>query len=129
MPRPRTNEAKDVLRDDYFELLQDAVDTLWDDLAENSGHHADCLAQFPSNRSDCDLLAATGALQSVLRFLGFSPTKSLHLSERRKRFRIIEELRQALIDLLEGSAPAPMLRARKKRSGRRADVSSILTIK
>lgn len=133
MPRPRVNKTKAIRRrwkrDDYFELLQDAVDTLWDDLAENSTSHADCLTQFPSNRSDCDLLAAIGSLRIVLDFLRFSPTISLEYSDRHNRFRFVEELRQALVDLLEGSAPAPILRARKKRSGRRADVSSTLTLK
>jgi hypothetical protein len=133
MPRQRANDAKALHRprerDDYFELLQDAVDTLWDDLAENSKRHADYLTQFPSNRSDCDLLAAVGSLQIVLDFLIFSPSTSVEVSDRRKRFRILEELQQALVDLFEGSAPPPILRARKKDSGRRPDVSSILTIK
>src|SRR5262249_53461718 len=133
MPRPRANDAKALPKplegNDYFALLQDAVDGLWDDLAANSERHADHLTQFPSDRSGCDLIAAIDALQIVLDFLRFSPTKSLESSARRKCSRILEELRQALVDLFEGSAPAPILRARKKGKGRRADVSSTLAIK
>ena len=133
MPRRRANDAKPLPkslgRNDYFALLQDAVDNLWDGLAANSEGHANDLTQFPYDRAGCDLLAAIGALQTVLDFLRFSPTKSLEWSDRRKCSRILEELKHALFDLWEGSAPAPILMARKKGKGRRADVSSTLAIK
>jgi hypothetical protein len=137
MPRQPAKDEEDLLKElerlspehSYFQSLQDAVDELWDNLSDNSKRHASYLIQFPSNRSDCDLVAAAGALRVVLDFLRSSPTNSLDHSDRLSCFRILEELQRALVDLLEGSAPAPILRSRKKRSGRRADVSSTLTLK
>jgi hypothetical protein len=120
-------EALELL--DYLELLQWSVDELWYDLAHNSASHAKNLARFSDYKHDVDLVAAVRALDAVVDFLRFSPSKSLSPADRSKRFKILDELRQVLFDLSEGGAPAPMLRPRSKGSGRRADVSSVLAVK
>jgi hypothetical protein len=120
-------EALELL--DYLELLQDSVDDLWDKLADNHVGHLDDLKRFPQDKPSCDLVAAFLAIDAVINFLRFSPGKSLSISDRRKRFKILDELRQALFDLSEGGAPAPMLMPQSKGSGRRADVSSVLAVK
>ena len=120
-------EALELL--DYLELLQDSVDDLWDQLADNHVGHLDDLKRFPEDKPSCDLVAAFLAIDAVINFLRFSPGKSLSISDRRKRFKILDELRQALFDLSEGGAPAPMLRPQSKNRGRRADVSLVLGLK
>ena len=116
--------------DDYFELLQDSFDELWDELDHDSVSHAKNLARFPDDKAGCDLIAAFSAIATVIKFLRFSPSNSsMTIVERRKRFKILDELRQALFDLSEGGAPAPMLMPQSKGSGRRADVSSVLAVK
>ena len=120
-------EALELL--DYLELLQDSVDELWDDLEDNRALYAKNLAQFSDDKPGCDLVAAVLAVDAVIKFLRFSPSKSLSTADRRKRFKTLDELRQALLDLSEGSAPAPILRPQRKNRGRRADVSSVLAVK
>jgi hypothetical protein len=120
-------EALDLL--DYFEMLQGELDELWCRLADNSARHAAILVQFPNGKQICDLGAAFIAVDDVIRFLTFSPSMSVTMDERLKRLKILRELKQALIDLGEGSAPAPILRPLRKSQGRRGDVSSLLAIK
>jgi hypothetical protein len=120
-------EALELL--DYLELLQDSVDDLWDKLADNRAFHVKNLARFSDYEHEVDLVAAVLAVDAVVDFLQFSPTKSLGTADRHKRFKILDELRQALRDLSEGGAPAPMLRPQSKGSGRRADVSPVLALK
>jgi len=120
-------EALELL--DYLELLQWRVDTLWDELYYNSVLHEENLAQFSDHKAGVDLQAAVGAIDAVIHFLRISPSQSLSFADGLKRFKILEELGQALLDLLEGGAPAPMLRPQSKGRGRRADVSSVLAIK
>jgi len=88
--------------------------------------HAKNLARFSNDKPGCDQVAAAFALDAVISFLRSSPSNSPSdiIGDRRKRFKILDELRQALLDLSEGSAPAPMLRPQGKNRGRRADVSS-----
>jgi hypothetical protein len=120
-------EALELL--DYFDLLQDSVDDLWHELLENNAFHARSLARFPDEKHGCDLAASVLAVDAVVTFLQFSPTLSLTTTDRLRRFKILYDLRQALLDLAEGGPPAPMLRAQGKGSGRRADVSSVLAMK
>jgi hypothetical protein len=126
---------KDILKGldglglDHFDNLQDSLDELWDNLDENSVRHANDLAQFPSDQHGCDLFAAIVALAAVIDFLMFSPRKSSGPDDRHQSLRILLELRRNLVALYEGGALPPMFRSRIKGSGRRADVSSILTIK
>jgi len=114
---------------DYFEMLQEELDELWRRLADNSARHAAILVQFPNDKQICDLAAAFIAVDDVIRFLTFSPSMSVTMDERLERLKILRELKQALRDLGEGSAPAPILRPLRKSRGRRADVSSVLAIK
>jgi hypothetical protein len=120
-------EALELL--DYFERLQDSVDRLWYELDDNNVLHAKNLERFSGEKDGCDLIAACFAVHAVVNFLRSSPTKSLTTADRRKRFKILDELRQALVDLMEGSGPPPMLRPQPKDRGRRADVSSVLAVK
>jgi hypothetical protein len=120
-------EALELL--DYLERLQWSVDTLWDELDDNSVLHAKNLVQFSDYEHVVDLSAAVGAIDVVINFLRSSPSESLSTADRLKRFKIFKDLGQALLDLLDGGAPAPMLRPQSKGSGRRADVSSVLAIK
>jgi hypothetical protein len=130
VPRKHARTIKAVLELlDYFELLQWSVDQLWDDLDDNSALHAENLACFPDDKDICDLVATVLAVDAVIDFLRFSPSKSLGPADRRKRFKPLDELRQALFDLSEGGAPAPMLRPQSNTKGRPPDVSSILGIK
>ena len=122
-------EALELL--DHIELLQWSVDQLWEDLDDNRALHAKNLARFSNDKPGCDQVAAAFALDAVISFLRSSPSNSPSdiIGDRRKRFKILDELRQALLDLSEGSAPAPMLRPQGKNRGRRADVSSVLVLK
>jgi hypothetical protein len=119
-------EALELL--DYLELLQGSVDDLWYELADNSATRAKSLARFPDDKHGSDLLAAFLAVDAVIDFLRFSPNQSLSTADRHKRLKILGELRQALLDLVEGGAPT-MLRPQLKDRGRRADVSSVLGLK
>jgi hypothetical protein len=114
---------------DYFELLQDSVDRLWDDLADNAAFRVQNLSRFSEDKQACDLFAAVLAVNAVIDFLRFSPTRSLSIVDRHNRLKIFDELRQALLDLGEGGAPAQMLRPQPKNRGRRADVPSVLSLK
>jgi hypothetical protein len=114
---------------DHFELLQDAVDKLWDDLEDTSDFYAELAARFPSEKHDRDLWAAISSLDAVIRFLRFAPVGNSPSTHDRKHFKMLEELRRALFDLSEGGSPAPMLRPHSKGRGRRADVSSVLGLK
>jgi hypothetical protein len=98
-------------------------------LADNSTRHAAMLVQFSNHKELCDRGAACTAVDAVIRFLTFSPSKTVTTEERLTRLKILKELRKALNDLGEGGAPAPMLRPMRKSQGRRADVSSVLAIK
>jgi hypothetical protein len=109
--------------------LEASVDSLWRALGQNSAEHARNLAQLPDKKDVCDLIAALSALVAVIEFLEFSPSGSTSMDDRYKGMKILVYLRQALLGLLEGGAPAPFLRAQPKSPGRRADVSSILTLK
>jgi hypothetical protein len=122
-------EALELL--DHIELLQWSVDELWEDLDDNRALHAKNLASFSNDKPGCDQVAAVFALIAVINFLRSSPSNSPATAwgDRRKRFKILDEFRQALLDLSEVSAPAPMLRPQRKGSGRRADVSSIPALK
>ena len=122
-------EALELL--DHIELLQWSVDELWEDLDDNRALHAKNLARFSNDKPGCDQVAAVFALIAVINFLRSSPSNSPATAwgDRRKRFKILDEFRQALLDLSEVSAPAPMLRPQRKGSGRRADVSSIPALK
>jgi hypothetical protein len=126
--RARTiDEALDLF--DYFELLQDSVDDLWDELADNHTSHKKNLARSPDDKGRWDLLAAVFAVDTVIDFLRSSPSNSLSLTDRRQRSKSLGQLRQALIELSEGGVPAPMLRSQGKNGGRRADVSLVLSMK
>jgi hypothetical protein len=128
-PRKRARGIKEILALlDYFELLQWAVDQLWDDLEDNNVWHADNLSLFSDDKDLCDLIAAVIALDKVIDFLRFSPGMP-SINDRRKRFKILHDLRQVLFDLSEGGAPAPMLRPGSNPSGRPADVSTVLAMK
>jgi hypothetical protein len=120
-------EALELL--DYLERLQWSVDTLWDELDDNSVFHAKNLVQFPDHKHVVDLQASVGSIDALINFLRSSPSQSLSIADRRKRFKIFKDLGQASLDLYDGGAPAPMLRPQSKGSGRRADVSSVLAIK
>src|SRR4051812_37970764 len=111
---------------DHFELLQDAVDKLWDDLEDTSAFYAKLAARFPSEKHNRDLWAAVCSLDAVIQFLRIAPVGNSPSTHDRKHFKILEELRRALFDLSEGGLPAPMLRPQSKGRGRRADVSSVL---
>jgi hypothetical protein len=90
--------------------------------------HADNLSEFSDDKDVCDLIAAVLALDKIIDFLRFSPgTPSI--GDRSRRFRILHDLREALFDLSEGGAPAPMLRPRSNTRGRPADVSTVLGMK
>jgi hypothetical protein len=121
------NDALELLA--YFDLLQDSVDDLWNDLLENNAFHLKNLARFSDDKHGCDLVAAVLAVDAVLTFLQFSPSMSLSVADRSKRFKILVKLRQGLLVLSEGGPPAPMLRPRSSGSGRRADVSLVLAMK
>ena len=113
----------------YFDLLQGSVDDLWRELSRNSAVHVTKLTRFPDHKQGWDILAAIYALNAVLDFLRFSPSKSVMYEDRYRRFKILDELRQALLDLAEGGAPAPILRSLHKTRGRRADGSLVLAMK
>jgi hypothetical protein len=110
-------EALELL--DHIELLQWSVDELWEDLDDNRALHAKNLARFSNDKPGCDQVAAVFALIAVINFLRSSPSNSPATAwgDRRKRFKILDEFRQALLDLSEVSAPAPMLSLSARAAG------------
>jgi hypothetical protein len=128
-PRKHVKGIRDTLALlEHFELLQCAVDQLWGDLEDNVALHADILSGFPDDKNICDQIAAVFALDKVIDFLRFSPGMP-SITDRRRRFKIIRDFREALFDLSEGGAPAPILQPHGNNKGRRADVSSVLGMK
>jgi hypothetical protein len=121
------NEALELLA--YFDLLQNSVDDLWNDLLENNAFHLKNLARFSDDKHGCDLVAAVFSVDAVLTFLQFSPSLSLSTTDRSRRFKILVKLRQGLLELSEGGPPAPMLRPRSSGRGRRPGVSLVLAMK